>query len=171
MLSVFLASTLIVIGTNYLVVIEERMNIEDKTGNNVWFYKNGSLIYETHNSQTQNGTTYILWNTFNSSYTKVSWNYLAIGTGTDDGNPTNNAALITELDRQAATYYRPVSAYSQWGLNYTFSFAAPHTITEAGVLSAASNGILAFYIGNMTLAVTSADTLKICWKGSLSGST
>lgn len=160
------------LATRYVLTVHEGVGVKDNGGirydNIVRMYKDDELVVEKHNSMTANGKTGINERLFTALST-APYNYIAIGTGTDDGDPTNNAALVTELTRAQATYYTPGTA--QWGLNYTFTFSGSYTIKEAGIFNASSGGTLAFYIGNLSVAVTSADTLKISWTGTTSGST
>lgn len=154
------------IAHRYVLTVTEHVQLTEYIGN-VYFYRNGEYVGSQHNNLTSVGDDALNDRLFNSSWAGAVWNYIAIGTGTDDGNPLNNVALVTELDRQLAEFYKPADA--QWGLNYTFTFAGSSTIKEAGILNAAASGLLAFYVGNLTVGVTSADTLKICWKGTTSG--
>ncbi len=160
------------VATRYTLRVHEGMGVYDYGGINysnvVSFYVNDDLVAQQHNSMTAGGKTAINDRLFSSGASTAVFDYIAIGTGTDDGDPTNNAALVTEIDRKQATYYVPGTG--QWGLNYTFSFGGSYTIKEAGIFNASSGGALAFYIGNLSVAVTAADTLKISWTGTTSGS-
>lgn len=159
----------------FTLYVNEHSNINDglKSGGTVYVWKNnvyvGSWKFEGafKNNMTDSGKDDINDRLFNASWTGGVWKYIAIGTGTDDGDPHNNTALITEIDREIATYWKP--AAGQWGLNYTFSFASSYTIKEAGILNNNSGGSLAFYVGDLNVAVTSSDTLKISWQGTTSG--
>lgn len=135
---------------------------------NVYAYRNQELVYQGHNNMTDLGPTAVNQQLFDAGYTSAVWNYIAIGTG--DGTATNKSrtALVTELDRKLATFYVP--ATGQFGLNYTFTFAGSSTIKEAGVFNASSSGHMLFYIWTLSIAVTSSDTLLICWKGTTTGS-
>lgn len=136
---------------------------------NVNVYLNGVLVQTVHNSMTTASKPRLNDRVFNSSWTGAVWNYIAIGTGTDTGGNLDNTALVTELSRVLATFWRP--AADQWGLNATFTFAGSYTITEAGTFNVASNGNLLFYVGTLSVAVTSSDTLTISWTGTTSGAT
>jgi len=155
------------IATHYTLIINERIAISDQTGNTVSFYLNDKYIGTWHNNMTYVGDDAINARLFNSSWTGSFWNYIAIGTG--DGASTNKSrtALVTEIDRQLATFYKPADA--QWGLNYTFTFASSYTVKEAGILNAAASGTLAFYVWNLNIGVTSVDSLKISWQGTTNG--
>jgi hypothetical protein len=169
----FTITTIVLASVTYILVtaILPSNQETEKSGivlsDNVYIYKNGILVYESHNSMTTNAKPRLNDRVFNSSWTGAVWNYIAIGNGTDDGDNTNNTALIEELDRGVATFWRPAS--DEWGLNKTFTFAASYMIKEAGVFDAGSNGELLFYVGTLNVAVTSSDTLTVSWTGTTSG--
>ena len=97
---------------------------------------------------------------FNSSFTAGPACYIAIGTGSDDGNATNNSDLVNQIQCVEATPWIPGNM--QFGLNATFTFSDSYTITEAGVKTGAS-GYLIFYVNDLNVSVDSSWTLEICW--------
>jgi hypothetical protein len=150
----------------YVLTHNERLGVDSYIGN-VYAFKNDVLIDQEHNNMTNVGDDAINQRLFDTGYAGAVWKYIAIGTGDGSGTGKASTALATETDRQIGVYYVPADA--QWGLNYTFSFASSVTIKEAGLFNASSTGNMAFYVWTLSVAVTSADTLKICWKGTTSG--
>lgn len=160
--------------TVYLT-INDPVNVNDvgpRYRSNVyaWLYgPDGTLktYFETHNNLTDGGRDNFIREVLGNQSLNPA-KYIAIGTGDDtDGDPHNNTALVTELDRQLAQYYEPQDG--QYGLNYTFTFTASYTLKEAGVLNAPSAGILLFYVNDLLMGVNDGDSLKITWKVTISG--
>ncbi|RLG68827.1 MAG: hypothetical protein DRO11_08565, partial [Methanobacteriota archaeon] len=159
------------------------------TGTQAWYYKfeglklndqlvpqnvfvtvkndKGEIIdqIEIHNNLTTSGLNeWMRHRLFNSSFTVGAAHYIAIGTGSDDGNPTNNNDLVNQIDCKAATPWIPGDG--QFGLNATFTFGAAYTITEAGVKTgtgAYPSAYLVFYVNDLNVSVDSSWTLQICW--------
>ena len=122
--------------------------------------------YETHNNLTTTGRDdFIIQTLFNTSLNPAK--YIAIGNGTDNGDPHDNTALVNEIDRQLATFYVPQAG--QAGLNATFTFTYPVNVTEAGVVNSASGGILVFYVNDWLLQCDPNTSLKISWIVTVSG--
>ena len=157
------------LGYRYTLIINENIAVHDavESGGIVYVFKNGEFVGSWENNMTDAGDDAINDRLFNSSWTGAVWNYIAIGTGDGSAENKSRTSLVTEIDRKQAEFYKPTDA--QWGLNYTFSFAGDNTITEAGILNAAADGTMAFYVWTLSVSVTSTDTLKISWVGTTSG--
>ena len=114
-----------------------------------------------HNNLTTPGlNNWLRHRLFNSSFTAGPACYIAIGTGTDDADPTNNEDLVNQIDCKQATEWIPGSG--QFGLNATFTFTSSYTIKEAGVKTG-SSGYLVFYVNDLNLSVDNSWTLTLCW--------
>ncbi|RLI85619.1 MAG: hypothetical protein DRP01_05815 [Archaeoglobales archaeon] len=169
---ILLFTPLIYVHTNAWIKTWEDVGLNDKPWGvqNVYatvYDDQGNPVghYETHNNLTIAGIRdFIRHRLFNSSASLGTAHYIAIGTGTDDGNVTNNEALVSELDRKAATEYIPGGAYNKYGLNATFTFTGSHTLKEAGVLTQSSGGILVFYVNDWNIGVDSSWTVQVSWQ-------
>ncbi|RLG43237.1 MAG: hypothetical protein DRN81_06920 [Thermoproteota archaeon] len=163
----------VAVAHHFLLTINEPVQVvdfRDPKGNvYMWLYdKEGNLkgYWNPHNNLTNPGRDEFIREVMgNQSLTPAKW--IAIGTGDDtDGDPHNNTALVAEVMRGQAEYWEFEGGY---GLNYTFTFTQSYTIKEAGVLNAASGGILVFYVNDLLIGVNNGDSLKICWKAFISG--
>ena len=158
--------------TSYNLVIGEGLGVSDlgpKGNVYLWLYDGQGHLkgyWNIHNNLTTSGRDNFIREVLgNQSLTPAKW--IAIGTGTDsDGDPHNNQALVSEVMRGQAEYWEFTGGY---GLNYTFTFTQSYTIKEAGVLNAASGGILVFYVNDLLIGVNNGDSLQICWKITISG--
>jgi len=127
----------------------------------------GNIIHQQtiHNNLTTPGVNeWMRHRLFNSSFTVGAAHYIAIGTGTDNGDPTDNTDLINQIDCKVATPWIPDSM--KFGLNATFTFSGSYTITEAGVKTgtgAYPNAYLIFYVNDLNVSVDQSWTLEICW--------
>lgn len=168
------------LATHYELIIYDSMNFD--SGNlppNVSLYKNGVLVEEAHNAMTDVGCKLMIFQVFNSSYTKLTWNVLEIGTG------TQTVSSATKLNAYAANSGALAPGTSgncqwwkttnTWGLNYTFT-GLTATITEAGIFNSTAGSDTstkpnsAWYVTFTGIALSSTDTLLTCWKGTDSGS-
>lgn len=76
----------------------------------------------------------------------TAFGWIAIGTGTNNDDPELKTALQTEVQRESATTSRKAStggvtnAAGEWVS--TFSFSGAVAVTEAGLLNAATDGVL-----------------------------
>jgi len=160
------------VNRSFTLIIGESVRVADVpvTANVfLWLHDSeGNLkgYWEIHNNLTNAGRDDFIREVLgNQSLTPGKW--IAIGTGNDtDGDPHNNLALIAEAMRGQAEYYEITNGY---GLNYTFTFTTSYTILEAGVLNAASGGILIFYVNDLLIGVSNGDSLKITWQVTISG--
>jgi hypothetical protein len=163
----------------YRIVIHEGAYLNDQIPANLFIYKNGILIDNVHNVMTVVGEKWVIFQTFNSSYTSNSWawNVIAIGNGTQTASTAT--ALVKELGRSGAlapgTSGNCMSWTSPntWELNNTFTgiTTVGNGIQESGIfnITTSTHGLCSWYATFSQIGLTSVDTLLICWKGTSSG--
>jgi len=108
--------------------------------------------------------------------TSTAFDYIAVGTGTGQGvADTTLASEITTAggERRGG---ENVTASSQTTtitndtiqFQTTFTFTGTFAVTEAGILNAASAGVLLAYQDFSVINVSDGDSLQVTWKISLS---
>jgi len=91
--------------------------------------------------------------------------HIALGTGTDAA-AASDTALGTEVYREAATRSRVTITVANDTSQYTYTFPidATYSLTEAGLLNAASGGTLCCRQVYTALPVLDADSVKATWR-------
>lgn len=144
--------------------IETRVKIESR----IYHIRNGRII------ATRKGTTFV-----NSGKAAVAglingvvtnyFEYIAIGTGTDNESATQTS-LSNETHRAAATTSRVTTNVSndtaKWV--HTFSFTSNYAICESGIFDSSSGGTMLARAKFSTLNVESGDKLQVTWKAVVS---
>jgi len=95
----------------------------------------------------------------------TAFDYIAVGEGTVPGN-VSDTTLGAEVYREAGTGTTTQTAYANdtFKLVSQFSITSSYAITEAGVLNAASNGVLLCRTTFGALNVINGDTLTFTFK-------
>lgn len=159
-----------------LEINDDGLFIDQNVPSQVTIYKNGLMVADLHNVMTNIGEKWIIFQTFNSSYTKLTWNVIAIGTGTQTAATATKLnvgnAISSALAPGTSGNCQWWASANTWGLNNTFT-GLTATETEAGIFnSTATNyamGTCAWYVTGFSVTLASTDTLLICWKGTTSG--
>ncbi len=107
--------------------------------------------------------------------TSTAFDYIAVGTGTGQGvADTTLASEITTLGGArrgggdvVATSQTTTITNDTIQFQTTFTFTGSLAITEAGILNAASAGVLLAYQDFSVMNVSDGDSLQVTWKISL----
>lgn len=132
----------------------------------VYWYKNGEFVWAEHNVITNVGVNasrhHLCDQTWvNNNATTNAFRWLAIGEGS--GGDATSTALVTEFDRQIATFALVSGVNGNFTMTYTWSAGsfAGETITEAGMLNAAASGILLNYQDFTGITLQATDSLQV----------
>lgn len=125
------------------------------------------LAYAHHNvicTVGRNATCDYLFNQTFVAGAGTAFYYIAIGTGTGGG--ASSTTLVTEFTRATATYAGVAGVTYNCTLTKTWSAGtfSGQTISEAGVLNAASGGILFNYQSFTGITLASGDSLQVTFQ-------
>ncbi len=85
---------------------------------------------------------------------------MAVGTGTT-AESSAHTALVTEVDREAATVTYEAPYKTVWSAS--FSFVASHSLREVGIFDAANN-MLMRHLWSVVRGVDNGDTAQVTLK-------
>lgn len=122
------------------------------------------LAWSGHNTMTTVGLNACRWYISGVPAANANFTWIAIGTGSGGG--VGSTALATEAFRASATFENTTTAAGNWTLTYTWTAGtfSGEAITEAGVLNAATGGILLNYQDFAAITLSASDSLQVTFE-------